>query len=44
MPANFERNLKRHGLAMRLPDSRQIINVRAGDTAMALAYNNGRRL
>jgi hypothetical protein len=41
-PANFERALKRHRLAMRLPDERQIVRVRGAgmDTAAAtLAYN-----
>ena len=40
-PANFERALKHHGLAMTLPDERQIVRVRRGSAsqALALAYN-----
>lgn len=41
-PANFERALKRHHLAMTLPDDRQIVRVRrngASSSAMTLAYN-----
>ncbi len=40
-PANFERALKRHHLAMTLPDERQIVRVRRGGIASTatLAYN-----
>jgi hypothetical protein len=40
-PANLDRALKRHKLAMRLPDEQQIVRVRTGTTAavVALAYN-----
>ncbi len=40
-PANFERALKHHRLAMTLPDERQIIRVRraSGDQSVTLAYN-----
>ena len=40
-PANFERALRRHGLAMSLPDERQIVRVRSGriSNEMKLAYN-----
>ncbi len=40
-PANLDRALKRHNLAMKLPDGQQIIRVRNGvGTATAtLAYN-----
>jgi hypothetical protein len=40
-PANFERALQRHRLAMQLPDERQIVRVRSGSraAALALAYN-----
>ena len=42
-PANFERALKRHHLAMTLPDERQIVRVRrrglSSDT-VTLAYNS----
>lgn len=40
-PANLDRALKRHKLAMRLPDEQQIVRVRTGTTASvaALAYN-----
>jgi len=40
-PANFERALTHHGLAMTLPDERQIVRVRAGgrSRALTLAYN-----
>ncbi|MBI9019652.1 MAG: hypothetical protein JEZ10_00145 [Verrucomicrobia bacterium] len=41
-PANFERALKRHHLAMTLPDERQIVRVRRGGVAsetVTLAYN-----
>jgi len=41
-PANFQRALKRHHLAMTLPDERQIVRVRRGgiSSAMTLAYNS----
>jgi hypothetical protein len=40
-PASLDRALKRHKLAMRLPDEQQIVRVRTGTTAavVALAYN-----
>ena len=40
-PANFERALKHHGLAMTLPGERQIVRVRTGGAsrALTLAYN-----
>jgi hypothetical protein len=40
-PANFERALKHHGLAMTLPDERQIVRVRRGSASqsLTLAYN-----
>lgn len=41
-PANFERALKRHHLAMTLPDERQIVRVRGRGTessVLTLAYN-----
>jgi hypothetical protein len=40
-PANFERALKHHGLAMTLPSERQIVRVRRGSQseALELAYN-----
>ena len=40
-PANLERALKRHNLAMHLPDEQQIVRVRngAGGVPAALAYN-----
>jgi hypothetical protein len=40
-PANFERALKHHGLAMTLPGERQIVRVRrsSGSKALTLAYN-----
>jgi hypothetical protein len=40
-PANLERALKRHNLAMHLPDEQQIFRVRngAGTAAANLAYN-----
>ncbi len=40
-PANFERALRRHKLAMSLPDERQIVRVRAGriNEEVKLAYN-----
>lgn len=40
-PANFERTLKHHGLAMTLPDERQIVRVRRGSAsqALTLAFN-----
>jgi hypothetical protein len=40
-PASLDRALKRHKLAMRLPDELQIVRVRtgAGVPATALAYN-----
>jgi hypothetical protein len=40
-PASLERALKRHNLAMRLPDEQQIVRVRSGSaaSATALAYN-----
>lgn len=40
-PANFERALKRHKLAMTLPGERQIVRVRRGssDRILRLAYN-----
>ncbi len=39
-PTNFERALKRHRLAMQLPDERQIVRVRRGSrvAALTLAY------
>jgi hypothetical protein len=39
-PANFERALKRHHLAMTLPDERRIVRVRSrgAGQASALAY------
>jgi hypothetical protein len=39
-PANLERALKRHNLAMRLPDDQQIVRVRNGAAvpAASLAY------
>ncbi|MFA5689424.1 MAG: hypothetical protein WC959_09815 [Kiritimatiellales bacterium] len=45
-PANFERTLRRHGLHMHLPDTRQIILVRNADERLSLAYNSrdGRKL
>jgi hypothetical protein len=41
-PANFERALKRHKLAMKLPDERQVIRVRHAEnvSAVRLAYNS----
>lgn len=41
-PANLERALKRHRLAMTLPDERQIVRVRRSGivSAMTLAYHN----
>ena len=41
-PANFERALKRHKLAMKLPDERQIIRVRHAEnvSTVTLAYNS----
>ena len=40
-PANFERALKHHGLAMTLPNERQIVRIRRGrgSQALTLAYN-----
>ena len=39
-PANLDRALKRHNLAMRLPDEQQIVRVRSGAAdRTALAYN-----
>jgi hypothetical protein len=41
-PANFERALRRHRLAMSLPDERQIVRVRYGrgeDAVVKLAFN-----
>jgi hypothetical protein len=40
-PASLDRALKRHKLAMRLPDEQQIVRVRNGAIApvAALAYN-----
>lgn len=40
-PASLERALKRHNLAMSLPDARQIVRVRSGtaDSTTALAYS-----
>jgi len=40
-PANLDRALKRHNLAMRLPNEQQIVRVRSGAGAppVALAYN-----
>ena len=40
-PSSLDRALKRHSLAMRLPDEQQIVRVRNGAsaTATALAYN-----
>lgn len=40
-PANFERALKHHKLAMTLPDERQIVRVRRGTVSsiVTLAYN-----
>lgn len=40
-PANFERALKHHGLAMTLPGEQQIVRVRRGSASLALtlAYN-----
>lgn len=40
-PANLDRALKRHNLAMQLPDEQQIVRVRngAGSPSAALAYN-----
>jgi hypothetical protein len=41
-PANVERALDYHQLAMHLPDERQIVRVRRGtvESVMTLAYNN----
>ena len=39
-PANFERALKHHSLAMTLPDERQIDRVRPGATAAVTLANN----
>ena len=40
-PANLERTLKQHNLAMTLPDERQIVRVRRGrvQSVITLAYN-----
>jgi hypothetical protein len=40
-PANLDRALKRHNLAMHLPDGQQIVRVRngAGASGAALAFN-----
>ena len=40
-PANIERAIRRHQLAMILPDERQIVRVRHGhvQTLLTLAYN-----
>ena len=40
-PANFDRALKRHNLAMTLPGERQIVRVRRGSSSRVqrLAYN-----
>lgn len=41
-PGNLERALKRHNLAMRLPDDHQIVRVRSaasGTAPASLAYN-----
>jgi len=40
-PANFDRALKYHGLAMTLPGERHIVRVRLGrrSQSLALAYN-----
>jgi len=40
-PGNLERALKRHNLAMRLPDDHQIVRVRSapGTSPASLAYN-----
>ncbi len=40
-PANFERALKHHKLAMTLPSERQIVRVRRGSSerVLTLAYN-----
>lgn len=40
-PSNFERALKRHQLAMTLPDERQVVRVGrgSGSKALTLAYN-----
>lgn len=35
-PANFERALRRHNLAMSLPDERQIVRVRRGQSRDAI--------
>lgn len=44
-PANFERALKRHSLAMTLPDERRIVRVRSGrdgTAELSLAYHRTR--
>jgi hypothetical protein len=43
-PANFERALKHHGLAMSLPDERQIVRVRRGsdETMLTLAASRNK--
>ncbi|MBC8206874.1 MAG: hypothetical protein ISR85_02620 [Kiritimatiellales bacterium] len=40
-PANFERALRHHRLAMTLPDERQVVRVRrgSGEQGLKLAYN-----
>lgn len=38
-PANLDRALKRHHLAMRLPDEHQIVRVRSDAGNSALAYS-----
>ncbi len=45
-PANLERALKRHKLAMTLPGERRIVRVRRGGifSAMTLAYNSRGRV
>ncbi|QHI67965.1 FtsB/FtsL family cell division protein [Tichowtungia aerotolerans] len=41
-PANFERALKHHRLAMKLPDERQVVRVRRGRTDGLLTLANSK--
>lgn len=43
-PANFERALKHHRLAMALPDERQIVRVRRGSSGNVLTLAASRKL